>query len=126
VNVKAGNLLSGLPSHPLTGEVVETLCERPALRFERIVSTGQSTPEGEWYDQTSDEFVLLVSGAARLRLEGGPTIGNSAKAISFSCQRIAVIVSSGLNTSRRRSGWRSISSPNANRNHGKPRDTQST
>jgi cupin 2 domain-containing protein len=70
VNVKAGNLLSGLPSHPLAEEVVETLCERPALRIERIVSTGQSTPEGEWYDQTSDEFVLLVSGAARLRLEG--------------------------------------------------------
>jgi cupin 2 domain-containing protein len=70
VNVKAGNLLSGLPSHPLAEEVVETLCERPGLRIERIVSTGQSTPEGEWYDQTSDEFVLLVSGTARLRLEG--------------------------------------------------------
>ncbi len=70
MNFKAGNLLRGLPSQPLAEELMETLCEPPGLRIERIVSTGQSTPGGEWYDQTSDEFVLLVSGAARLRLEG--------------------------------------------------------
>jgi hypothetical protein len=40
------------------------------LRIERIVSTGQITPEGEWYDAEEAEFVLLVSGAARLRIEG--------------------------------------------------------
>ncbi len=68
--VKAGNLLSGLPSQPLTEELTETLCERPGLRIERIVSTGQATPAGEWYDQDSDEWVLVVKGNARLRLEG--------------------------------------------------------
>jgi cupin 2 domain-containing protein len=70
VAVKAGSLLSGLPSQRLAGEAVETLIERPGLRIERIVSTGQATPEGQWYDQETDEWVLVVSGRARLRLEG--------------------------------------------------------
>ncbi len=67
---KAGSLLRGLPLQPLAEEVAETLLERPGLRVERIVSTGQATPEGQWYDQPSDEWVLLVKGSARLRLEG--------------------------------------------------------
>jgi cupin 2 domain-containing protein len=70
VQAKAGSLLSGLPSRPLTEELTETFCERPGLRIERIVSTGQASPDGQWYDQESDEWVLLVKGRARLRLEG--------------------------------------------------------
>jgi cupin 2 domain-containing protein len=46
------------------------LLERPSLRIERIVSTGQATPEGEWYDEDTDEWVLLLAGSARLRMEG--------------------------------------------------------
>jgi len=68
--VKAGSLSSGLPSPPLAEEVVDTLCERPGLRIERIVSTGQASPEGHWYDQESDEWVLVVKGGARIRVEG--------------------------------------------------------
>jgi cupin 2 domain-containing protein len=67
--VKAGNLLAGLPAQPLAKEKVEILLERPGLRIERIVSTGQVTPQGRWYDQEGDEWVLLVKGGARLRLE---------------------------------------------------------
>jgi cupin 2 domain-containing protein len=50
--------------------MLETLIDCPGVRIERIVSTGQTTPEGEWYDQTRDEFVLLVAGAAMLHIEG--------------------------------------------------------
>jgi len=70
VEVLAGNLRSGLHARPLAGELNETLCQREGLRIERIVSTGQATPEGQWYDQGDDEWVLLVSGAARLLIEG--------------------------------------------------------
>jgi cupin 2 domain-containing protein len=59
-----------LPARPLPDEVVDLLLERSGLRIERIVSTGQTTPEGQWYDQETDEWVLLVEGAARLRIEG--------------------------------------------------------
>jgi cupin 2 domain-containing protein len=60
----------GLPAAPQAEELVEILMEAPGLRLERIVSTGQATAEGDWYDQAWDEFVVLVSGAARLRIEG--------------------------------------------------------
>ena len=59
----------GLPAQPVADEIFEVLVERPGIRIERIVSTGQTTPEGEWYDQDGDEFVLLVAGGARLRIE---------------------------------------------------------
>jgi cupin 2 domain-containing protein len=68
--IKTGNLRSGLPVRPLPDEVVDLLVERPDLRIERIVSTGQTTPEGQWYDQDTDELVLVVDGAARLCIEG--------------------------------------------------------
>jgi cupin 2 domain-containing protein len=68
--VKAGSLTIGLPSRPLAEELVDVLYERPDLRIERIVSTGQVTPDDHWYDQDDDEWVLVVKGRARLRIEG--------------------------------------------------------
>ena len=68
--LSAGNLLSRLPQAPLADETVETLFERPGFRIERIVSTGQATPDGRCYDQETDEWVLVVEGSARLRIEG--------------------------------------------------------
>jgi cupin 2 domain-containing protein len=65
-----GSLRQNLPTQPRAEEMFDALVERSGLRVERIVSTGQSTPEGEWYDQARDEFVLVVAGAARLRIEG--------------------------------------------------------
>jgi cupin 2 domain-containing protein len=41
------------------------------VRIERIVSTGQASPPGFWYDQPDDEFVVLLTGGARLRFEDG-------------------------------------------------------
>ncbi len=70
MEVKAGSLTSGLSSLPRSREIVDILLERPSLRIERIVSTGQATPAGEWYDQETDEWVLVVEGSAKLRIEG--------------------------------------------------------
>lgn len=64
-----GNLLAHLPAE-LPSELFETLLSGNSFRLERIVSLGHVTPPGEWYDQDEDEWVLLVSGAARLRFEG--------------------------------------------------------
>lgn len=69
-SLEAGSLFAGLPSRPLAEEIVAALVARPGLRIECIVSTGQATPEGQWYDQETDEWVLLVKGAARLRIDG--------------------------------------------------------
>lgn len=56
----------------ITGEVVETLLETPAFRIERIVSRGHVTPPGQWLEQDAAEWVVLLSGSARLVLEGHP------------------------------------------------------
>ena len=44
------NLLTP-PASGLDEEYFETLLQRPGIRVERIVSSGQATPAGEWYDQ---------------------------------------------------------------------------
>ena len=64
-----GTILAGLPDAS-SGEVFETLLERGGVRIERIVSHGQASPEGEWYDQERDEWVLVLSGRAGLLIEG--------------------------------------------------------
>jgi cupin 2 domain-containing protein len=51
-------------------ELFETLAVQRGVRIERIVSTGQVTPPGEWYDQPHDEWVAVIAGAAHLRIEG--------------------------------------------------------
>jgi cupin 2 domain-containing protein len=67
--VDTASLLADLPE-TLPEERFETLLETSGFRLERILSLGHATPAGEWYDQTSDEWVLLVRGEARLRIEG--------------------------------------------------------
>lgn len=66
-----GNLFENLPSH-LPEELVEVLGKNESVRIERIVSTGHTTPEGEWYDQNEHEWVVLLKGAATLRFENDP------------------------------------------------------
>jgi cupin 2 domain-containing protein len=51
-------------------ELFQTLLDTPSVRIERIVSQGQSSPEGFWYDQEDHEWVVLLKGAAKLTLEG--------------------------------------------------------
>ena len=63
-----GNVLDPVPASP--DEVATTLLQRPGAKLERIVSTGQASPPGFWYDQPDDEWVLLVSGAARIEIDG--------------------------------------------------------
>jgi cupin 2 domain-containing protein len=65
----SANLFDGLPPAPQPEELFETLCARPGVRIERIVSTGQCSPPGFWYDQPGDEWVALLSGSATLRFE---------------------------------------------------------
>jgi len=60
------NLLRDLPG-ARAGEVIETLVAAPGVRIERIVSLGQASLPGFWYDQEEAEWVLLLQGAAQLR-----------------------------------------------------------
>ncbi|MCY4579690.1 MAG: cupin domain-containing protein [Chloroflexi bacterium] len=52
-------------------EVFTELLGSADVRIERIVSTGQATPPGQWYDQREDEWVVLIQGEAVLQYESG-------------------------------------------------------
>jgi cupin 2 domain-containing protein len=65
----SGNLRADLPTS-LPEERFDALIDANGLTLARIVSTGQVTPEGQWYDQPRDEWVLVLKGAARLSFDG--------------------------------------------------------
>lgn len=67
--VQIGNLFANLPTPGLAEEFLP-IWSRPGLRVERIVSRGHVTPPGAWYDQPTDEWVVLLAGAARVLIEG--------------------------------------------------------
>jgi cupin 2 domain-containing protein len=62
---KIRNILADLPP-TLSGEVFETIATSDTLCIERIVSSGQTTPEGEWYEPDRNEWVLVLAGSADL------------------------------------------------------------
>lgn len=66
-----GNFFPRVPVNA-PGEIIEVLLRTGSFWLERIVSTGQTTPAGEWYDQDTNEWILLLAGGARLLLENEP------------------------------------------------------
>ena len=51
-------------------EIFETILQTENVRIERIVSTGQNSPDDFWYDQDENEWILILQGRAALRFEG--------------------------------------------------------
>ena len=72
---RACSLFDTIPA-TLPEELFLTLAESAsgAVRIERIVSEGHTTPPGEWYEQGWDEWVLLVSGGATLLFESNAAL----------------------------------------------------
>jgi cupin 2 domain-containing protein len=64
----SGSLLADVPER-LEAERFDQLLKVANVRIERIVSTGQATPPGEWFDQAWDEWVVVITGAAEILLE---------------------------------------------------------
>jgi cupin 2 domain-containing protein len=64
-----GNLFKAA-SGDVQREVVTRLLDTPNLKIERIVSLGQASPPGFWYDQPWAEWVVVLAGSAGLHFEG--------------------------------------------------------
>ena len=62
------NILDKIPES-IPEEIFETLLNTENSRIERIISKGQITPEGKWYDQEQHEWILVIQGNAKLLLE---------------------------------------------------------
>lgn len=68
----AANLFTPLPDARDT-EVFTDVLTRPGCRIERIVSLGQTTPPDRPYRQPHEEWVVVLSGAARVLMDGRET-----------------------------------------------------
>jgi len=51
-------------------EFFENLLIENSFKIERIISTGQQTPQGIWLDENTNEFVLLLDGNAEIKFYG--------------------------------------------------------
>ena len=67
--MRKGSIYSAIPDR-LSGEIFETLVESEKLSVKRIISDSHASPEGFWYDQDQNEWVMLVKGSAALRFDG--------------------------------------------------------
>lgn len=67
--MKTKNFFKQIPAD-LPEEFFENILSNESFRLERIISKGHATPKGQWYDQKADEWVMLLTGSAGLRLKG--------------------------------------------------------
>ena len=67
--ITGGDLFADL-AEAASGERFESLLKRPGVSIVRIVSNGQATPDGEWYDQDGDEWVVVLRGGAGVLIDG--------------------------------------------------------
>ena len=63
-----------LPNELPQTELFESLFKNDRVFIERIISTGQITPEGEWYDQDKNEWLIVLQGEGELSYEDGSRI----------------------------------------------------
>ena len=67
MNSSARTLFDQIPIQNYT-EHFATLLQHKNIVIERIISYGQITPESQPYEQNQDEWVLLVQGMAKLKI----------------------------------------------------------
>ena len=66
--ISVSNLFAEVPAD-LPKEIFQVLLETGHFLLKRIISRGQATPPGEWYDQDTHEWVVLLRGSAGLRFQ---------------------------------------------------------
>ncbi|MCB1859248.1 MAG: cupin domain-containing protein [Gammaproteobacteria bacterium] len=71
--MNGGNIFQGAPEDP-DQEQFSTLLEDDRLRIVRIVSRGQSSPATGWYDQSENEWVMVLKGGAILSFDDGRSV----------------------------------------------------
>jgi cupin 2 domain-containing protein len=65
-----GNLFSSLPAD-LEREVYEELVRSGNVRIERILSKGHTAPDEGWFDQSENEWVVVLEGSGTILFENG-------------------------------------------------------
>ncbi len=66
--MKTDNIFDNIPKH-LDEELFESILTKDGLKIQRIVSDAHTTPNGQWYDQTDNEWVIVLQGSAIISFE---------------------------------------------------------
>ena len=66
--MKKGNLFHEVSAE--SEERIDELIRSGSVRIERIVSEGQVSPPGFWYDQEEWEYVAVLQGNTELEFDG--------------------------------------------------------
>jgi cupin 2 domain-containing protein len=74
MNFRQGNIYSKAVMPADGKELIEILLEHPGFCIERIVSEGQKSPAGFWYEQPGDEWVILLQGTAIIEFENSESV----------------------------------------------------
>jgi cupin 2 domain-containing protein len=80
--VAPANIFANIPA-ALADEQFTALWSTDTIRVERIISHGQASPPGFWFDQKHAEWVLVLQGAALLVFEGTSIRSRSSAATIF-------------------------------------------
>ena len=67
------NIYAAIPAD-IPGELFQDILTTGHFKVHRIVSKGHASPEGFWYDQDQNEWVILLKGSAELVFEGNDSI----------------------------------------------------
>jgi cupin 2 domain-containing protein len=69
--MKTENIFDCIPPK-LAEELFITIYSAKNIRIERIVSQGQSSPEGFWFDQDQHEWLIVLEGNAIIHFKDDP------------------------------------------------------
>lgn len=99
------NLFDNLPSN-ISEELTEVLLQSKHVRIERIVSSGQASPDDSWYDQSDAEWVVRCAAKANYYSRTKTNRFICGRVITSTFAPIADIVLSGPVPMSQRFGWR--------------------
>jgi len=66
--MKNTNIYENIPKD-IPSEIFEDIITKENLKIQRIISKGHVTPKSQWYNQTQDEWVLILKGEAILSFQ---------------------------------------------------------
>ncbi|WP_019028405.1 cupin domain-containing protein [Colwellia piezophila] len=67
------SIFSNIPAE-IPKEIFEDILTTEKFRIERIISKGQTSPATGWYDQSEDEWLVVLSGYGVIELFNGDKV----------------------------------------------------
>ena len=63
--MKTKNILLDIPNK-INEEIFQELAKTKNCKIQRIISRNHKTPKNKWYDQTENEFIIILQGNAEI------------------------------------------------------------